>query len=502
MSSRDCIRTEFSRLGWILNVSDYFTVTSSSAVSTHSVASVIVAVIEGRGLARGEVGMASIDLKNPEVVLSQFADNTTYAKVITKLRILTPLEIIMSNTACDTGNATKLFTLITENFKNVTFTTVQRKFFNEAKGLEYIEHLCTPEHNTVLMEVQSKYYCLAATAAVLKYVEFIQNSVYAPKSLRIRFHGSEQTAMIDSTSAINLELITNNRDPRNGHTLFGVLNYTKTPGGSRRLRSNILEPLIDTDTINTRLDSVQELLQDEELFFGLQSVISRFVDTEQLLSVLVQIPKQDTTAIGYFGFPDLRLKKRFDFAMGDPHSVSPPYQSQQKEPYWLLLLGHKANPEQQVNAAEAKITNLIYLKHTLELVEPLKDALKSYKTTLLKAYYSSLEDIRFGIILEKIKTVINDDTRYTKGCLSMRTQKCYAVKPNINEFLDIARRTYTEIVDDIAGMITQLAEKYNLPLKTSFSSARGFFIQMNCDCAAIHSGQLPSEFTKVQIWKC
>ncbi|XP_072853914.2 mutS protein homolog 4 isoform X4 [Pogona vitticeps] len=423
-------------------------VTSSSAVSNHSVASVIVAVIEGRGLARGEVGMASIDLKNPEVVLSQFADNTTYAKVITKLRILTPLEIIMSNTACDTGNATKLFNLVTENFKNVAFTTVQRKYFNETKGLEYIEQLCTPEFSTVIMEVQSKYYCLAAVAAVLKYVEFIQNSVYAPKSLKIRFHGSEQTAMIDSTSALNLELITNNRDPKNGHTLFGVLNYTKTPGGSRRLRSNILEPLIDADSINTRLDSVQELLQDEELFFGLQSVISRFLDTEQLLSVLVQIPKQDT-----------------------------------------------------VNASESKITNLIYLKHTLELVEPLKDTLKSYKTPLLKAYYSSLEDSRFGIILEKIKTVINDDTRYTKGCLNMRTQKCYAVKPNINEFLDIARRTYTEIVDDIAGMIAQLAEKYNLPLKTSFSSARGFFIQMNAECAAIHSGQLPSEFTKITKMK-
>lgn len=65
----------------ILNVSELFTATSSSAVSVHSVASVIVAVIEGRGLARGEVGMASIDLKNPEVGLSQFADNTTYAKV-------------------------------------------------------------------------------------------------------------------------------------------------------------------------------------------------------------------------------------------------------------------------------------------------------------------------------------------------------------------------------------------------------------------------------------
>lgn len=81
---------------------------------------------------------------------------------------------------------------------------------------------------------------------------------------------------------------------RNGHTLFGVLNYTRTPGGSRRLRSNILEPLVDAETIKTRLDCVQEFLQDEELFFGLQAVISKFLDTEQLLSILVQIPKQDT----------------------------------------------------------------------------------------------------------------------------------------------------------------------------------------------------------------
>lgn len=55
-------------------------------------------------------------------------------------------------------------------------------------------------------------------------------------------------------------------------------------------------------------------------------------------------------------------------------------------------------------------------------------------------------------MLEKITAVINDDTRYTKGSLSMRTQKCFAVKPNVSEFLDIARRIYTEIVDDIAGI--------------------------------------------------
>lgn len=58
---------------------------------------------------------------------------------------------------------------------------------------------------------------------------------------------------------------------RSEHSLFGVLNHTKTPGGARRLRSNILEPLVDVDTINIRLDSIQELLQNEELFFGLKN---------------------------------------------------------------------------------------------------------------------------------------------------------------------------------------------------------------------------------------
>ncbi|XP_045147672.1 mutS protein homolog 4 [Echinops telfairi] len=464
-----------------------YSATSSSAVSAHS-PSVIVTVVEGRGLARGEVGMASIDLKNPQIILSQFADNTTYAKngsydykstsEVARVRPVHRRRVSRSSAprsgrlgagsrgrgsslvrrmryvasyllAALGGNASPSAKDIKKILdSNVHFTTIQRKYFNETKGLEYIEQLCIAEFSTVLMEVQSKYYCLAAVAALLKYIEFIQNSVYAPKSLKICFQGSEQTAMIDSSSAQNLELLINNQDCRNNHTLFGVLNYTKTPGGSRRLRSNILEPLVDIETINMRLDCVQELLQDEELFFGLQSVISRFLDTEQLLSVLVQIPKQDT-----------------------------------------------------VNAAESKITNLIYLKHTLELVEPLKIALKNCSTPLLRAYYGSLEDKRFGIILEKIKTVINDDARYMKGCLNMRTQKCYAVRSNINEFLDIARRTYTEIVDDIAGMITQLAEKYNLPLRTSFSSARGFFIQMSTDCTNLPSDQLPSEFIKISKMK-
>uniref|UniRef100_A0AAY4AAP3 DNA mismatch repair protein MutS clamp domain-containing protein n=1 Tax=Denticeps clupeoides TaxID=299321 RepID=A0AAY4AAP3_9TELE len=89
-----------------------------------------------------------------------------------------------------------------------------------------------------------------------------------------------------------------------------------------------------------------------------------------------------------------------------------------------------------------------------------------------------------------------------KGSLNMRTQKCYAVRPNINEFLDIARRAYTEIVDDIAGLVNHLAEKYGLPLRISFSTVRSFFIQMKLDGVTLPNGQLPPEFIKVLNFLC
>ena len=54
--------------------------------------------MEGRGLAKGTVGMSSIDLKKPVLTLSQFTDSSTYVKVLTKLQILQPIEV---NIHCD-----------------------------------------------------------------------------------------------------------------------------------------------------------------------------------------------------------------------------------------------------------------------------------------------------------------------------------------------------------------------------------------------------------------
>lgn len=39
--------------------------------------------------------------------------------------------------------------------------------------------------------------------------------------------------LADASTAKNLELIQNARDPKSGHCLYGVLNHTKTSGGGK-----------------------------------------------------------------------------------------------------------------------------------------------------------------------------------------------------------------------------------------------------------------------------
>lgn len=74
--------------------------------------------------------------------------------------------------------------------------------------------------------------------------------------------------MIDISTIRALELIQNLENPKSRDCLFGLLNSTQTPMGARLLRSNVLQPLTDIDTLNTRYDALEELSTKEEMFFA------------------------------------------------------------------------------------------------------------------------------------------------------------------------------------------------------------------------------------------
>ena len=109
--------------------------TPMGCTSTHPDPACFAAILEGRGSAKGEVGIAAICLTNPMVVLCQFSDSSTYPRTLTKLLSINPAQIITP----DTGSAgVKLYEDIASHLQLSTVVPVQRKHFNESKGLSVL----------------------------------------------------------------------------------------------------------------------------------------------------------------------------------------------------------------------------------------------------------------------------------------------------------------------------------------------------------------------------
>lgn len=95
---------------------------------------------------------------------------------------------------------------------------------------------------------------------------------------------------IDVATARNLELVSNIMRRNSKDTLFGVLNHTVTPMGSRLLRTNILQPSTDEALIRRRLDAVQELISQENLLFDIQAALKPVADLDHIIADIVRIP--------------------------------------------------------------------------------------------------------------------------------------------------------------------------------------------------------------------
>jgi DNA mismatch repair protein MutS len=98
---------------------------------------------------------------------------------------------------------------------------------------------------------------IAAAGALLAYAGEVQRgSLDHVEAVEVRRAGDRM--FLDPETVRHLELIEKNTGS-DGGTLFSILDRTKTPMGSRLLRSYLLEPLLDTDEINARLSAVAEL---------------------------------------------------------------------------------------------------------------------------------------------------------------------------------------------------------------------------------------------------
>ena len=62
------------------------------------------------------------------------------------------------------------------------------------------------------------------------------------------------------------------------------------------------------------------------------------------------------------------------------------------------------------------------------------------------------------MMLDCICEIINEDTYLSKSHALSEFQRCFAVKADINELLDVARAAYTELIDKIQGKQTRISK--------------------------------------------
>lgn len=92
--------------------------------------------------------------------------------------------------------------------------------------------------------------------------------------------------VLDRISQRNLELVDPIFADGKGNTLLAVLDETITPMGARLLREWVLRPLRDKSQIESRLDAVQDLLEQPMLLAELRETLSAVRDLERTVTRL------------------------------------------------------------------------------------------------------------------------------------------------------------------------------------------------------------------------
>ena len=125
-----------------------------------------------------------------------------------------------------------------------------------------------------------------ARTAVVTLLRYLHDTVMADLSQlnHLSFLDAADTMQLDTYTLRNLEITRSLRDGGKKNTLFDVLDFTRTPMGTRLLKSQLEHPLLVPHRIDARLDAVAELVEKTSLRGSLREHLRSVYDFERLLT--------------------------------------------------------------------------------------------------------------------------------------------------------------------------------------------------------------------------
>ncbi|XP_031634258.1 mutS protein homolog 4-like [Contarinia nasturtii] len=415
------------------NANEYsFTTLATRGNSVVKQSSTYVSITSGRGYAHGEVGIAYIDIESPSVNLIQLSDDPWYSALLMKIHIIDPCEIILPHTLYDAKPETadgKLIKFIREDFPKLPLITVPRRHFSETDGLTLITKYCSDKYKYVKEEIALKYYALSAASGLLKYLQFHLNIYFKENGLKLDFETKFAHMQIDIDTSYKLELMSQNNPntvKSNFPSLYKILDHCKTSLGQRTLRARILEPMCDITSINDIHDCIAELNQPEyqQLKEDLISVLGQFNNVDRLYKLALVVPQDNN-----------------------------------------------------LRAAEILINQALHLQKCLALVPSLEGRLVPLTSKVFQEIKVNLMDQRYVSILNHIDTVINKNImQFHKDSTSQLVQRINCIQSGHNNLVDILRKTFNELSQQLDVCIGEMSSKYGQAFKRHYSVQRGFHV--------------------------
>ena len=234
------------------------TVTSADALDARD-NNFLAAVYE----ARGNFGLAVTDVTTGEFRFTQLADEQFLLDEISRVK---PSELLVAE------RAAVLREQLQKTFPAVHLTLLADSFFSEMAAGRLVK-----EQVTEASHWQSG---IRAASAVVGYLE--SNAADSLQVLRdLEPYAASGYLVLDETTRINLELVSNYQGDRKG-SLLAVIDRTLTPMGARRLRQCLLYPLLDEQAIRQRHEGVQELVDQFQTRQELKLWLRKLSDLERL----------------------------------------------------------------------------------------------------------------------------------------------------------------------------------------------------------------------------
>lgn len=137
-----------------------------------------------------------------------------------------------------------------------------------------------------------------AAGVALAYIKTLKNDNLRHIS-SLRYYSLADYMQLDETTRRNLELLKSMRYGSNFGSLISILNKTETPMGARKITEWLLNPLLDVNQINKRLDAVQILKEEFQLTEDMRSILKNIGDLSRILSKIgsLRVNPRDVIAL-------------------------------------------------------------------------------------------------------------------------------------------------------------------------------------------------------------